>query len=1595
MSHNFNNQGGGYYSTQQPEQFATTPRSDQSTRQNSSNYAGFGKQPVPQQAPSDFQQNLSIRNPRSNSGNSDETEWSQFFNQNEAGQPRNGPANMESSSTSNSHLRIGSQFPSSSISNAPGNLFDSRDVRSVRDARDFTGVRTTDARDVRAGNTGGQINAPYSAAPNQQSVGNRSGNQQSNSNINQPGGGAYNNRDMGGRGSNSNVGGSNPNFRSQGSQGQSNLNTPYSDSQGSGHLQHGPGLGGQMDRDPRDVRARTFNPTHATSGQQQPGNASGPSSFTARDRSQDNRYDPLDGREPVSMMNSQSQSQQGGSSNRYNAAAGTSSGYHGSSGAPGVGTSSGPMKMAHGNDFTDNRYSSGGGAGLAQGLPPNTGGVGGNRGSFSGGQSQAHFPASGSSQLQRSSAPNQYSNANINATSGRVGGNIQTQASHDPQSLTPNNRDPSYNKSGQHTGGTKFSQGNNRFDNTNVSDSNFSLDGSSYDPYDSYPHDPLPQANQRLSAGGSSMASQGGPYNQLNKTTSSFGGSQTPNVSKWGGASSNAAMSQNQNIQHQGSAGQGGFQNQQSQQQQQGGMRNNNPRLQQSQPQTGGSNQWNQNQRQVVASDPSPYSSAGMGSSDRSYGPSSANASYSSANKIGGGSAGIIASGSQMNHPQVDKFSKQGYSQTPNSMQQRKNEVGQQAYRNNRWTNPPQVPSNPLAALVPSTADLTPMTRGFVNNKGTTGITNKYATNTKGRFSEQSNKTSKSSPAGSFQKVGKPFSSSSKVAISKSNQWSNRDSWSRSKSPISQRTSSSYSRRSRSRSDSRSRGGGKRSAPTRSPPRIQKTTSSTTARKVDFATMSISQISKDFNLPEISRSCHVCSIPELYSRYPNLYIPADFVRLDMDWNAAGDALHNGIFSSLNRTATMVFESNPAPLGFNSSDPECADMLELPKFTYLNPQFPLYNSHSSLSNNFIGSNSQILLAQAQQTVEMNIKPLKFNARVIVTLGFRDSLTERVDFTITRKLRILCGRRKNSIMLLGGSWCKELDGGDPLTDRSCLLNTARRTLLAQCLLDITDESNCAITKLCEISYHRPKEEFKGKAYPDQDEITVIYLCSLSNPVNMSDDEFDRKWKIFTNRVYGKHPGPLLNSNPEDGDFDDNFGFDESHENSQTEIVGEDHDAHAHGHADEDATSAQVKEENDVEEEKVVEEVMIPTAESVESSSIVDLASEGISVPVASDACDKSETTEGEGRKSVEEEVEVPETAMALGDAEEDDDSKEKDLSSKKAEPASTSVETVVVKKKPDSPCVLLCPQPLPKDIHDDAQKKMDTIALRVLPLSSILSYTQDDSNERIFEASIAAEVLKSIIAVSSATIIADFLLAEHKSLFYIADPRIVVAVKKLREITSAADAKAKTKNVAKAASIDSSSDSSKSVPDSTTPSAVASATAGSDEQVGMEIAEENSEVVVESITDDEPSASKKMRLSDGDGNGSDNDGDVVVVPAAVAVEGALESPESGAESKEAEYGDDIANNDEEEEESSNHVPSIDEIPNDMDEDEARQWRRSFVSACRWFDLDQERFLRADHLQVILFSAMRDISKSDLISMAWDVCAKEDKLRYETYI
>ena len=308
-------------------------------------------------------------------------------------------------------------------------------------------------------------------------------------------------------------------------------------------------------------------------------------------------------------------------------------------------------------------------------------------------------------------------------------------------------------------------------------------------------------------------------------------------------------------------------------------------------------------------------------------------------------------------------------------------------------------------------------------------------------------------------------------------------------------------------------------------------------------------------LPLWYSHCYVLHTQDLNSRFPNLYVPADFMRIDMEWSHILPGVRSDVFRRIHVPVPVVVESNCANLSLPSSsdnqsiggvvvtaptppvssaegksDSEEQDVtttdsvgqaatqppalppsaaLEPPRFTYVTPSpsegYGVYHSVSP-------------------------RPVKFNARVLVTLGMKELEADKVDHLFARRLRVLCGRRKKAVTLLGGAWCEELDGGNPMEDRGCLLNTARRTLMAQSLLDIAGGAGCrsTLTKLGEINYHRPQEEYNGKTFPEQEECTALYLCVLQ-PTRCTEADladFENKWETFAARANGLHVGPTLN-------------------------------------------------------------------------------------------------------------------------------------------------------------------------------------------------------------------------------------------------------------------------------------------------------------------------------------------------------------------------------------------------------------------------------------------------------------------------------------
>jgi hypothetical protein len=61
-----------------------------------------------------------------------------------------------------------------------------------------------------------------------------------------------------------------------------------------------------------------------------------------------------------------------------------------------------------------------------------------------------------------------------------------------------------------------------------------------------------------------------------------------------------------------------------------------------------------------------------------------------------------------------------------------------------------------------------------------------------------------------------------------------------------------------------------------------------------------------FNAPAINSHTYVLTTPDLYSRFPNLYVPADFVRLNMDWTSIMFSIRSDITKHIQTTGKDFF-----------------------------------------------------------------------------------------------------------------------------------------------------------------------------------------------------------------------------------------------------------------------------------------------------------------------------------------------------------------------------------------------------------------------------------------------------------------------------------------------------------------------------------------------------------------------------------------------------------------------------------------------------------------------------------------------------------------
>ena len=192
--------------------------------------------------------------------------------------------------------------------------------------------------------------------------------------------------------------------------------------------------------------------------------------------------------------------------------------------------------------------------------------------------------------------------------------------------------------------------------------------------------------------------------------------------------------------------------------------------------------------------------------------------------------------------------------------------------------------------------------------------------------------------------------------------------------------------------------------------------------KVDYANLSASQLIEQFQAPSITKNLHSLTAVDLYTKFPKLYVPADLVHISIDWEGMYSALHNDIMTDITLSVPILFENTPSMLrsdhpssstaessgninaaataaiatisssngNFPSEIFSVSDALDPQKFTYLTVE---------RSNNLLYSLRGFSSALFQSVA----RPIKFNARVIVSCGFKDPVNERVDHNLARKLR----------------------------------------------------------------------------------------------------------------------------------------------------------------------------------------------------------------------------------------------------------------------------------------------------------------------------------------------------------------------------------------------------------------------------------------------------------------------------------------------------------------------------------------------------------------------------------------------------------------
>jgi hypothetical protein len=106
-----------------------------------------------------------------------------------------------------------------------------------------------------------------------------------------------------------------------------------------------------------------------------------------------------------------------------------------------------------------------------------------------------------------------------------------------------------------------------------------------------------------------------------------------------------------------------------------------------------------------------------------------------------------------------------------------------------------------------------------------------------------------------------------------------------------------------------------------SPPRGGSSAASTSgrSRRLDLSTLSLKELAQTLHLNIISKNVSSLDVMELNLRFPQLYIPADFIETKIDLNELFHAFNQDFFSELGCSIPLMIENNPSTLIYREAD----------------------------------------------------------------------------------------------------------------------------------------------------------------------------------------------------------------------------------------------------------------------------------------------------------------------------------------------------------------------------------------------------------------------------------------------------------------------------------------------------------------------------------------------------------------------------------------------------------------------------------------------------------------------------------------------------